>query len=106
MEQVTLKKTGILIGGTALLSLWGGGEGTIKMEKTFLSLDQITPKNILRCVNDNGFGCEAIISAEIDISDAYEHGYIEYNRTIKVDSPIHAEYFLGWNDLREQGIIV
>lgn len=102
-KEITLKLTEIEISGTATLNLWGGGSGSIEMEKYKLPVDKATKDNILRCVNDNGFGCESIQSAEIDISANYQ-GKKVYMRTLYVDSPIHSKLFLGWKQLREQGI--
>ncbi len=104
MKQKTITQIGYTIKGTATIYLWGGGKGTIEMEKYFLPLDKVTPKNILRCVNDGGFGCESIKEAEIDIYVKYDNGSEDYDRTIFADSPIHAQYFLGWQELRNQGI--
>jgi hypothetical protein len=104
MKAITLKQTGITVKGIATLHFWGGGEGTIEMQSTFLPIGKVTKDNILRCVNDNGFGCEAIISAEIEIYDQYEGNYQEFNRTIIAEHPIHSKLFLGWRELKEQGI--
>ena len=101
-----INQIGIVVGGEATLSLWGGGTGTIEMEEYFLPLDKVTPKNILRCVNDNGFGVESIDAAKIDLYIKYDNGSKEYDRTIIADSKIHSAYFLGWKELREQGIKV
>jgi len=50
-KQKTVTQTGFIIGGTATLSLWGGGAGTIEIEKYYIPYEKLTPKNILRCVN-------------------------------------------------------
>jgi len=102
-NKITLNLTEIEISGTATLNLWGGGSGTIEMERYRLPINKATKDNILRCVNDNGFGCENIQSAEIDITANYDGKRI-YMRTIYVDSPVHQKLFLGWKSLREQGI--
>lgn len=104
MKTVTLKQIGIQVQGEAMLNLWGGGKGTIDMESYFLPLGKATKTNILRCVNDNGFGCESIESAYIDIYDVYENGHKQYNRELYVDCKHHTKHFLGWRELREQGI--
>lgn len=106
MKKVVLNQIGICIGGIARLNLWGGDTGTIPMEKMFLPLDKATKTNILRCVNDNGFGCESITYADIDIYDAYESGFKSYNRTISTDCRHHTKHFLGWKELKKQGINV
>ena len=102
-RELNLKLTGITVSGTATLNLWGGGSGTIEMQPYTLPIDKATKDNILRCVNDNGFGCESIGSAEIDIQYNYE-GTKKYERTLFVSHPIHSKLFLGWQELRKQGI--
>lgn len=104
MKSKTINQTGIVVKGTATLNLWGGGQGDIQMDETYLPNDKITPKNILRCVNDGGFGCQSIESADIEIYIKYDNGCTEYDRSIYVDHPIHVSYFLGWRELREQGV--
>lgn len=104
MRTKTIKQKGFYISGEALLNLWGGGQGTIEMKRYYLPFDKCTPKNILRCVNDNGFGCESIESAIIDISIVYDNGCSEYERMFEIDHPIHTQYFSGWKELREQNI--
>lgn len=106
MKTKTIKQIGITVGGDATLRLWGGDEGTITMKNYFLPNGKITPKNILRCVNDNGFGCESIIDATIDIYIKYDNGSQEYDRTLSDFNKAQTMYFLGWNELREQGINV
>lgn len=100
-----ITQTGIIVSGVATLSLWGGGSGTINMEPYFLPNEHISKDNILRCVNDGGFGCESIDSAEIDIWVKYDNGSKEIERTLFADSPIHTKLFLGWAELRKQGVV-
>lgn len=102
MRTKTINQTGIVIGGSAVLNLWGGGKGEIEMERTFLPNKHISKDNILRCVNDNGFGCESIASADIDIYVKYDNGSIEIERTLwDVNSIHHTHLFLGWRYLNE-----
>jgi len=103
-KKMEINQTGFIIAGNAVLNLWGGGKGSILMNQKFLPYEKCTPKNILRCVNDGGFGCESIESAEIEIDIMYDNGSVEYERTIIADHKIHTQYFLGWRELREQGI--
>ena len=104
MKTKTIKQIGIIVNGTATLNLWGGGTGIIEMESYFLPNDKITKDNILHCVNDNGFGCESISHAEIDISIKYDNGSVEYDRTIETGLKQHISLFLGWSKLRDKGI--
>lgn len=104
MKSKIINQIGIVVGGTATLEFWGGGTGTIEMEEYFLPNGKITKDNILRCVNDNGFGCESISDAEIDIYIKYDNGSVEYNRTLSNFIEVQTELFLGWRQLHEQGI--
>lgn len=104
MKTRTIKQIGFLIQGKSVINLWGGGSCEIEMSSTFLPYNKATPKNILRCVNDGGFGCESIQEAEIDIYIKYDNCSIEYERTIYATHPIHSVYFFGWKELQEQGI--
>lgn len=76
MKQVTLNQVGYVVGGEATLNLWGGGQGTIEMNET--TIDELTIENILKSINDGGFGCESIEEATVIIYALYEHGYTEY----------------------------
>lgn len=105
-KTLTITQIGFVISGSATIYMWGGGKGVIEMEKYYLPYDKCTPKNILRCVNDNGFGCETIESAEIDISIKFNNGNVLYDRSITADHKIHTQYFLGWKELAKQGIEV
>ena len=103
-KQKIITQTGIVISGEVQINLWDGGQGAIPMDSTFLPNDKITSKNILRCINDGGFGCESIESGDIVIEIMYDNYSREYNRAIFTDHPIHTKYFLGWNELRKQEI--
>lgn len=85
MKSLTIPLVGYLISGEATLSLWGGGTGTIPMEETTIPLNKLTKNNILACVNDNGFGCEAIIGATVDIYELYDKDVRELVRTFELD---------------------
>jgi len=93
MKTRTLKQTGIIVGGTATMYLWGGGEADIEMDEVFIPNNKISKDNILSAVNDGRFGCEGIKCAEIEIYDAYENNYREYNRIIYADK-FFSKYFL------------
>lgn len=102
-KQINL--IGIEVCGISTISLWGGGAGQTDMYKTFLPLKFATKDNILRCVNDGGFGCEAITEAEIDIYSVWDNGSKEFERTLFADARPHRNLFLGWRYLREIGAI-
>jgi len=104
MKTKTITQVGIVVSGEASLNLWGGGRGEITMDKIFIPNDKITKDNILRCVNDGGFGCESIKKAFVIISIKYDNGCTEFDREFIVDHPLHTRLFLGWKVLREQGI--
>jgi hypothetical protein len=105
MRTKTITQTGYVITGTAKLLLWGGGTGEIEMSKQFIPIEKFNKTNMLRSINDGGFGCEKILSADIDIYIRYNDGSQEFDRTIyDVDSKHHTTHFLGWQELKKQGI--
>ena len=69
-KTLTLKHTGYEVIGTALLNLWGGGQGSIQMDKIFLNS---IPEDLSKIkYNDGRFGCESIEQVEIEIYESYE----------------------------------
>ena len=101
----TITQIGYIVSGTATVSMWGGGSGTIEMNRTFIPLEKFSKTNTLRCVNDGGFGVESIDAADIDIYVKYDNGSVEIDRTIyDVSHPLHTKHFLGWKELRAEGI--
>ncbi len=103
MKQKLITQIGIIVSGKSLLNLWQPGQGEIMMERRFLPYDKITKDNILRCVNDAGFGCQSIEKAEIDIYIRYDNGSDEYDRTI-YSGRVHQHLFNGYKELRQQGV--
>ena len=83
----TIKGTqdGIIIEGTAKILLWFGDQGEIKMTSDFIPYEKISRRTILEAINDGGFGCQKIISAEVDIYISYDIGHTSYDRTIMVE---------------------
>mgnify|MGYP003316463622 CR=1 FL=1 len=74
-RQIVLNQIGYVVKGEALLNLWGGGQGTIPMNPTFI--EELTTENVLKAINDNGFGCESYAGAEVSISVVYDRGVTE-----------------------------
>jgi len=84
-KSITLKHVGFRCTGTALLNLWGGGQGEVEMD----SWDVDTDVNVdlyVNGVNDGQFGCESIESATVRTHDLYENGYTEYNSTVDFEA--------------------
>lgn len=81
MKELKLKLSNYHIEGVATILSWFGKKGTIKMDN--FNVDKI--KNIVENVNDGQFGCQEILSAEIDIYRNYEGHHI-FARTIYIDS--------------------
>jgi len=98
----TIKQIGFIIGGTAFVNFWGGGSGSVEMDTNFLPNELMSKNNMLRCVNDGGFGVESIYGAEIYVSVKYDNGSTEMAHFFETESKIHSELFLGWNELEEQ----
>lgn len=90
-REVTLKlkQIGYLVGGLANINLWGGGQGEIEMHPKTIFLNELSKDNLLRCVNDGGFGCESIEDVTMDIFDLFENNYSEFNRTIIISGTSH-----------------
>lgn len=82
MRKVTLKQVGYKITGMAHLKMWGGGEADIEMIPTSI-YGKITKSRVLSAINDSQFGCEAILSVDIDVHDLFENDYSEFNRMIE-----------------------
>ena len=76
MRTITLKQKGYRVEGEVELNLWGGGTGSIAMQPT--DIEELTTENVMRSINDNGFGCESFAGAEVDIYVLYERGVTEY----------------------------
>ena len=98
-KKVELELAGFSVTGTARLVLWGGELGEIAMERVYIPKEALSKDNILRAVNDNGFGCQAITGADIVVHRVYHGGYEEYDRTFYTDHPAHAKLFNGWREL-------
>ena len=75
-RQIVLNQIGYVVKGEALLNLWGGGQGTVPVNPTFI--EELTTENVLKAINDNGFGCESFAGADVDICIAYERGVVEH----------------------------
>lgn len=76
MRTIELKQIGYRVKGEVELNLWGGGKSFIVMQPT--DIEELTTENIIRSINDNGFGCESYAGAEVDIYVLYERGVEEY----------------------------
>lgn len=75
-REVTLKQIGYVVSGTATINLWGGGKGDIDMKPTRIT--ELTTENVLRAINDNGFGCESFDSADVVICTDFGYNLQEY----------------------------
>ena len=84
LKQLSLDFKGYEIKGEAVISMWGGGFGNIEMGPCFISEKELTHNRLKQCVNDNGFGCEHIAEAYVDIYRVYgEYPYYkQFDRTI------------------------
>ena len=93
-DKVVLSHVGYRCKGDAELYLWGGGVGAVEMSTWFIPDGKMTKANLLQGVNDGGFGCEGLKSAEIDIYDVYgtTHSIELYNRGFKITWKPHLDY--------------
>jgi len=96
-KQISLNLTHIKVRGSAVLNLWGGGQGKIKMDSVLIPVKNFNKTAMLKAVNDGGFGCQSIESAEIHLFLVYngQHGYEVFDRIIEVNHPIHTKLFLS-----------
>ena len=79
-KKVTLKLVGYRCSGTAILNLWGGGQGTMEMDSW--DTKKGDRDSIVKGINDGQMGCESIESAEVAVYELYENGYTQYDNTI------------------------
>ena len=78
-NTITLTFCGFVCRGSAKISFWGGGSGTIDMNSWCFDAEDCNAlysapvlKMIADGINDDGFGCESIDSADIDIYGIYK----------------------------------
>ena len=69
MRTITLNQIGYLVEGVTTLNLWGGGQGEIVMKP--VEIKELNTVEVLKAINDNGFGCESYDSACVDIYRLY-----------------------------------
>jgi len=71
MKEVTLKQVGWYVSGLARIKCWGGGEGEVVIIPTRI-VGTLTKRKLLEAVNDGQFGCQAILSIDLDVEELYE----------------------------------
>jgi hypothetical protein len=102
-------RTAVVIGydvvGMARINLWGGGAGDIEMSRTRIEPGHVTKDNVLRCVNDGGFGCESIQSACVYVVERLDDGGFGKEIEIEADSDYSRSLFLGWQHLQKIGAV-
>jgi len=75
-DIISLNLTGYKMEGTAQLTLWGGDRCSIQMRKSIIISP--TDENIIKNINDNGFGCESIDRVDAHIYKQYGGSYYKY----------------------------
>jgi hypothetical protein len=83
--SITLEHTGYTVKGVATIALWGGGQGSIEMKTSFIPKKELSRTSLMGCINDNGFGCEAIIGARIWVYDNYGYEVDVFRYSIELD---------------------
>lgn len=86
-RTVTLKQVGWVLYGTVDVCFWGGGRGRLSQRETQIPLGSLTRDNLIRCINDGGFGVECIVDARVEVDVLYEGGYREYRGSLTVRRP-------------------
>ena len=84
MRTLTLNQIGYLVTGTTTLNLWGGGTGDISMKP--IELKELNTVEVLKAINDNGFGCESYDSAYVDIYRLYENNVTRHYVSVDFNS--------------------
>lgn len=71
----TVTVTGYRMTGTAGITYWGGGTGTVDMDQ--VNFDHLPDRNEMAPeVNDGGFGCQSIDSAIVVLEELHSNdGY-------------------------------
>lgn len=84
MRTLTLNQLGYLVEGTTTLNLWGGGQGEIVMKS--VEIKELNTEEVIKAINDNGFGCESYDSACVDIYRLYENGVTRHYISVDFNS--------------------
>ena len=106
IKTKTVELVGYRITGEVRVNMWGGGRGRIDMEQMFLEVKHFSKDNIMRCVNDHGFGVESIYEAWICIDEIYESGAIGKSiELLEVKDEYNTSLFNGWKHLRSIGVM-
>lgn len=72
--------------GEALLNFWGSGRGTITMDATYKTVDEIEAGIVVSdIVNDGQFGCESIQEATVIVHEVWEISRTWNNEVVEDD---------------------
>jgi hypothetical protein len=80
-KTLTLGLSGYRIKGVADVTMWGGGNACIEMKP--IKIRTLDRDDLMKHVNDNGFGVQSINGAILDLFEDYE-GTLQYMETIQV----------------------
>lgn len=80
VRKITLLQNGYYVRGTATINLWGGGTGEMEMQP--VHLETLSTENVLRAINDNGFGCESYDKVEATILLYYGYGVFDFFKKV------------------------
>lgn len=80
-KTITLSFSNYVVKGLADVTPWGGGDACIEMDP--FNLKSIKDEDLLKNLNDGGFGVESINGAICDIYENYE-GTLKFLRTKRV----------------------
>ena len=93
-DTITLNHMGYNVTGTVAINLWGGETAYIDMEPIYIEQavkDAEALYDLIReDFNDNGFGCEKILGAHVDIYAVYS------NRDVYTSTKVYIEHL--WLD--------
>lgn len=84
MKTKELKQIGYQIEGRSEILMWGDDRANIEFTP-FRIMGELDIKEVIMCINDGGFGCQKLLSAEIYIFELYEYDYSIYIKKMEID---------------------
>lgn len=107
IRETTVPKQKFYCSGTSKINLWGGGSGIITMDPFKIEIkddEKLTTKIVFNNINDGGFGCESVVSCNIDINQEVEviREFLDKNGDV-LNTENEVEYLQIYEDLYIKG---
>ena len=78
-KQITLNFTNYRVEGIAHVKLWGIDKVYYEIPMKPYHVNSLDLEEIISKVNDNGYGCEEIVSVDIQLYENYEGHLVEHS---------------------------